>query len=185
MKTEKEKMLAGQAYTANDHELKTLLKHARELTRKYNQTLEGDLVTRREILESLFGAVGKNVYVEPSFKCDYGFNIFIGDNFYANFDCTILDVCKVEIGHNCLLAPGVHIYTATHPLNSADRAAGVEFGKPVKIGNNVWLGGKVIVNPGVTIGDNVVAASGAVIVKDVPSNVLVAGNPAKIIKTLE
>lgn len=108
----------------------------------------------------------------------------MGENFYANFDCVMLDVCKIEIGDNCLLAPGVHIYTATHPLDKAQRADAVEFGKPVTIGNNVWIGGRAIINPGVTIGDNAVIASGSVVVKDVPANVLVGGNPARIIKEI-
>lgn len=123
--------------------------------------------------------------MEPAFRCDYGYNIHVGDHFYANFDCVILDVCEVRIGDHCFMAPGVHIYTATHPIRPFERNSEVEFGKPVKIGHNVWLGGRAIVNPGVTIGDNVVVASGAVVTKDVPNNVVVGGNPAKIMKTID
>lgn len=108
-----------------------------------------------------------------------------GNNFYANFDCVILDVCDVRIGENCFIAPGVHIYTATHPLNPFERVSGAEFGKPVTIGNNVWIGGRAVINPGVTIGDNVVIASGAVVTKDVPNNVVVGENPAKVIKNID
>ena len=137
---------------------------------------------RREILEELLGQVGENIFIEPTFKCDYGYNIKVGDNFYANFDCVILDVCPVTIGKNVFLAPGVHIYTATHPLDAEERCSGAEYGKPVTIGDNVWLGGRSVIAPGVTIGNNVVVAAGAVVVKDVPDNVVVGGNPAKIIK---
>ena len=108
----------------------------------------------------------------------------LGKEFYANFDCVMLDVCPIHIGDNCMLAPGVHIYTATHPLDAEERNSGVEYGKPVRIGNNVWIGGRAVINPGVTVGDNVVIASGAVVTKDVPANAVVGGNPAKIIKML-
>lgn len=123
-------------------------------------------------------------YIEPTFRCDYGYNIFLGNNFFANFDCVMLDVCPIRIGDNCMLAPGVHIYTATHPIDPVARNSGAELGKPVTIGNNVWIGGRAVINPGVTIGDNVVVASGAVVTKDVPDNVVVGGNPARIIKKL-
>jgi maltose O-acetyltransferase len=185
MRTEKEKMLDGEMYRADDKELVAERNRARELTRAYNSTTEVELEKRTDILKQLFGKVGKNAYIEPTFKCDYGYNIEVGDNFFVNFDCVILDVCKVKIGDNCFFAPGVHIYTATHPLDPTERSSGVEYGKPVTIGNNVWFGGKSLVNPGVTIGNNVVVASGAVVVKDVPDNVVVGGNPAKIIKKIE
>ncbi|MNC32530.1 Maltose O-acetyltransferase [compost metagenome] len=126
-----------------------------------------------------------DAYIEPSFRCDYGYNIFLGKNFYANFDCVILDVCPVHIGDNCMLAPGVHIYTATHPLDAETRNSGVEFGKPVTIGHNVWIGGRAVINPGVTIGDNVVVGSGSVVTKDIPANAVVAGNPARVIKMVD
>ncbi|MCA1921673.1 DapH/DapD/GlmU-related protein, partial [Buttiauxella noackiae] len=136
---------------------------------------------RSELLEQLLGQ-SLDAYIEPSFRCDYGYNIFLGKNFYANFDCVILDVCPVHIGENCMLAPGVHIYTATHPLDAVTRNSGVEFGKPVTIGNNVWIGGRAVINPGVTIGDNVVIGAGSVVTKDIPANSVVAGNPARLIK---
>jgi len=184
-RTEKEKMLAGELYLASDPELTKDRENARKLTRLFNQTIETDYDKRTELLKQLFGSTGENLYMEPTFRCDYGYNIHVGNHFYANFDCVILDVCEVRIGENCFIAPGVHIYTATHPLNPFERVSGAEFGKPVTIGNNVWIGGRAVINPGVTIGDNVVIASGAIVTKDVPSNVVVGGNPAKVIKTID
>ncbi|SDD06858.1 maltose O-acetyltransferase [Paenibacillus sp. UNCCL117] len=184
-KTEKQKMLAGELYLASDPQLTKDREHARNLTRLLNQTLETEHEKRIELLKQLFGSTGQNVYVEPTFRCDYGYNIHVGNHFYANFDCVILDVCEVRIGQNCLMAPGVHIYTATHPVNPLERVSGAEFGKPVTIGNNVWIGGRAVINPGVTIGDNAVIASGAVVTKDVPDNVVVGGNPAKVIKNVD
>jgi maltose O-acetyltransferase len=185
MRSEKDKMLNGELYNAADTELVKERENARRLTRLFNQTLETEVNKRIDILKELFGSTGENLYVEPTFRCDYGYNIHVGENFYANFDCVILDVCEVRIGDNCLIGPGVHIYTATHPLNPYERIAGLEYGKPVTIGNNVWIGGRAIINPGVHIGNNVVIASGAVVTKDVPDSVVIGGNPAKIIKKLE
>lgn len=184
MKTEKEKMLAGEPYFAGDDELTAERLRARNLIYTYNNTRPDELREREGILSQLLGKRSKSIFIEPTFRCDYGYNIHVGENFYANFDCVMLDVCKIEIGDNCLLAPGVHIYTATHPLDAIQRTAAVESGNPVTIGHNVWIGGRAIINPGVTIGDNVVVASGSVVVKDVPANVLVAGNPAQIIKKI-
>ena len=183
--TEKEKMINGEMYRSADDELVRDRMEARKWTRIYNQTIETDLKEREGILKQLLGSTGKNIYIEPNFICDYGYNIFVGENFYANFDCLILDTCPVVIGDKCMLAPGVHIYTATHPLMPDERNSGLEYGKPVKIGHNVWLGGRSIINPGVTIGDNVVVASGAVVTKDIPDNVVVAGNPARMIKRID
>jgi maltose O-acetyltransferase len=185
IKSEKEKMLNGELYLASDFQLTKERENSRKLTRLYNQTMETDIERRTELLKELLGSTGENFYIEPTFHCDYGYNIHVGENFFANFDCTILDVCEVRIGDNCLIAPGVHIYTATHPLNPFERSSGAEYGKPVTIGNKVWIGGRAIINPGVTIGDHVVIASGAVVTKDVPGNVVVGGNPAKIIKHIE
>ncbi|RDW21286.1 maltose O-acetyltransferase [Oceanobacillus chungangensis] len=185
MKTEREKMLAGELYRPADKELLEMRSNARRLTRLYNQTTENEEEERSKILKELFGSTGKNIYIEPTFRCDYGANIYVGENFYANFDCVILDICDVRIGDNCMLAPGVHIYAATHPLDPIERNSGQELGKPVTIGDNVWIGGRSVINPGVNIGNNVVVASGAVVTKDVPDNVVVGGNPARIIKEIE
>src|SRR5699024_3323716 len=184
IKTEKEKMLAGEMYLAADPQLAKEREDARKKVRLYNQTLETELDERSNLLKDLFGSTGERIVIEPSFHCDYGSNIYVGDNFYANFDCIILDVCDVRIGKNCLLAPGVHIYTATHPLDPTERISGLEYGRPVTIGDNVWVGGRAVINPGVVIGDNAVIASGAVVTKDVPANVVVGGNPAKVIKKI-
>lgn len=184
-RTEKEKMLAGELYVATDAQLTKDRENARRLTRLFNQTEETEYGRRVELLKLLFGSTRDSLYAEPTFRCDYGYNIHVGNNFFANFDCVILDVCEVRIGDNCFIAPGVHIYTATHPLDPVARSSGVEYGKPVKIGHNVWIGGRAVINPGVTIGDNVVIASGAVVTKDVPDNVVVGGNPARVIKLID
>lgn len=185
MMTEKEKMLAGEMYDPADPELIIERGTARLKTRLFNETLEYETDKRIEMLKNLFGSTGNSLYVEPTFRCDYGYNIHVGENFFANFDCVILDVCEVRVGANCLLAPGVHIYTATHPINPIERNTMREYGKPVTIGDNVWIGGRAVINPGVSIGDNAVIASGAVVTKDVPANVVVGGNPARIIKEID
>lgn len=184
MKTEKEKMLNGELYNGVDPELVKERTSARRLTRIFNQSIETDFNKRTELLKQLFGSTGEELYIEPTFRCDYGYNIHVGENFYANFDCVFLDVCEIRIGDNCFIAPGVHIYTATHPLHPIERTSGKEYGIPVKIGHNVWIGGRAVINPGVKIGNNVVIASGAIVTKDVPDNVVVGGNPAKIIKEI-
>lgn len=185
MKTEKQKMLAGELYKSWDPELMKDREKARYLTRMLNQTTEIDRDSRVEAIKKLFGSTKDNVFMEPNFRCDYGYNIHVGENFYANFDCVILDVCEVRFGDNCMLGPGVHIYTASHPINPIERNKGPEFGIPVTIGNNVWIGGRAVINPGVSIGDNVVVASGAVVTKDVPENTVVGGNPAIVIKQID
>lgn len=185
MPTEKEKMLAGAMYDASDPVLVEERTRAQRLTRQFNETTETDHERRRELLSDLFGSVGEGIHVEPTLRCDYGYNIHVGDEFYANYDCVLLDVCDVTIGDSCMLGPGVHIYTATHPLDAQERAAGPEYGKPVTIGDNVWVGGRAVVNPGVTIGDNAVVASGAVVTEDVPENVVVGGNPARVVRELD
>ena len=184
MASEKQKMMNGELYRPQDDELVNDRLRARKLTRLFNQTMETDSEERAALLKELLGSTGKEYYIEPTFRCDYGFNIHVGENFYANFDCVILDVCEVRIGQNCMLAPGVHIYTATHPLLPDERNSGKEYGKPVTIGDNVWIGGRAVINPGVTIGNNVVVASGAVVTKDIPDDVVVGGNPARIIKQI-
>ena len=184
MVSEKQRMINGELYSPQDAELVKDRIRARKFTRLYNQTTETDVAERTAILKKLFGSMGKECYIEPTFRCDYGYNIYVGDNFYANFDCVILDICEIRIGRNCMLAPGVHIYSATHPLLPDERNSGLEYGKPVIIGDNVWIGGRAIINPGVTIGNNVVVASGAVVTKDIPDDVVVGGNPARIIKNI-
>lgn len=185
MISEKQKMISGKMYNPGDPELIADRLEARLIIRHFNLTSETEVAERAILLKKLFGITGKNIAIEPTFRCDYGYNIEVGENFHANFDCIILDVCKVSIGNNCLLAPGVHVYTATHPINPVERNSGKEFGKPVTIGDNVWIGGQSVINPGVTIGDNAVIASGSVVTKNVPANTVVGGNPAKMIKTID
>lgn len=182
MKTEKEKMLSGELYYAADTQLRAEFREAHRLGRMYNATTEEEPERRAVLLHEILGSCGKGAYIEPPFRFDYGRNIHLGDNFYANYDCVILDVCEVRIGNNCMLGPRVTITAATHPLDSATRISGVESGKPVTIGDNVWIGAHAVINPGVTIGNNVVVASGAVVTRNVPDNVLVAGVPAEVKK---
>lgn len=182
--TEKEKMLSGNLYMANDQELKADVKKSRMLTRLFNNTTEEQKEYRAELLKELLKKTGDNIYIEPSFKCDYGCNISVGNNFYANFDCIILDVCNVDIGENVFFAPRVCIYTAGHPIDAEVRNTGLEFGKPVKIGNDVWVGGNTVINPGVNIGSNVVIGSGSVVTKDIPDNVIAVGNPCRVLREI-
>ncbi len=182
-KTEKEKMIAGELYFANDPELVADRMFARSQSQIINQAESAEL--RSQLLKETFGRTVKKIYMEPVINFDYGYNIFVGENFYANFNCTFLDVSTIEIGDNCMFAPNVQLYTATHPLHPVKRNSGLEYAKPIKIGNNVWLGGGVIVTPGVTLGDNVVVGAGSVVTKSFPDNVVIAGNPARIIKTVE
>ena len=183
MSQEKEKMIAGEPYNPGDEVLRADRLRARQIIHQYNHSAPHEKALRVTLLKELLGQ-GEGSYIEPAFRCDYGYNIFLGKNFYANFDCVMLDVCPIRIGDNCMLAPGVHLYTATHPLEAQARISGVEYGKPVTLGNNVWVGGRAVINPGVTIGDNAVIASGAVVVKDVPANAVVGGNPARVLKML-
>ncbi|HAP9946518.1 TPA: chorismate mutase [Enterococcus faecium] len=182
-KTEKEKMIAGELYFANDPELVADRMFARSQNQIINQAESAEL--RSQLLKETFGRTGKKIYMEPVINFDYGYNIFVGENFYANFNCTFLDVSTIEIGDNCMFAPNVQLYTATHPLHPVKRNSGLEYAKPIKIGDNVWLGGGVIVTPGVTLGNNVVVGAGSVVTKSFPDNVVIAGNPARIIKTVE
>ena len=183
-KTEREKMLAGELYLAADRELVAMRRRARRLTRMYNATTEEEDEKRLHILSELFGQVGPQVEIDPPFYCDYGSHIIAGDRLYMNFGCVILDVNEVRIGEGVLCGPYVQIYAAHHPINAELRAAGPELGSPVTIGNRVWLGGGVIVCPGVTIGDNSVIGAGSVVIKDIPANVIAAGNPCKVLRAL-
>lgn len=182
--TEKELMLSGQLYDASDAELVKLRTRARQVTRAYNSTNEEQRDIRRTLLNRLLGQMPPKIEIEPPFRCDYGWNIYLGQNFYANFGVVMLDVCEIRIGEGVLLAPNVQIYTAHHPLNPEERLTGRELGSPVTIGNNVWIGGGAIVLPGVTIGDNSVIGAGSVVTKDIPANVVAAGNPCRVLREL-
>lgn len=183
IRSEKEKMIAGELYFSADPELVADRKFAREQMLLINQTTDGNI--REQLLKETFGHVANRVYVEPNIRFDYGYNISVGKNFYANYDCVLLDICPITIGDNCMLAPNVHIYTASHPLHPVKRNSGLEDGSPVTIGDNVWIGGSSVIIPGVTLGDNVVVGAGSVVTKSFPDNVVIAGNPARIIKEIE
>ena len=182
--TEKEKMLSQGLYSPNDDELKKDAMRSRRLTRLYNSTTEDEREYRLQLLKELFGSTGEHISVEPPFRCDYGSNTYIGENFYANFDCIILDVAKVFIGDNCFFGPRVCVFTPAHPIDAEVRNTGIEYGKEIHIGNNVWVGGNTVINPGVTIGNNVVIGSGSVVTKDIPDNVVAVGNPCKVIRPI-
>lgn len=182
MHSEKEKMLEGMLYNASDDELIKEREYARWLIYEYNSTKPDEKQIRNNILKKLFGQIEGDLYIEPPFRCDYGYNIKVGTNFYANFGCVILDVNKVIIGDNVLLGPNVQIYAATHPTDPQVRLTQKELGKPVVVGNNVWIGGGTIICPGVKIGDNTVVGAGSVVTKDIPSNVIAVGNPCRVIK---
>lgn len=182
-KTHKEKMLAGEAYNSFDPELFAERQYAQRLLAIYNQLKPEDKQTKQTILDQLLGS-HQQAYIEARFLCDYGYNIHVGKNFYANFDCVILDGCPVTIGDDCLLGPAVHIYTACHPLDPEQRRAGIEYGRPVNIGHNVWIGGRAILLPGITIGDHAVIGAGSVVTHDVPAHHIVAGNPARLLRSV-
>ena len=177
-------MLAGEPYDPSDPELVRDRERARALTRRFDETPATDSRARQDLLKELLGSIDGRLTIEPPVRCDYGYNIHVGGDFYANFGCVILDICPVRFGENCLLGPGVHAYTAAHPRDAASRCKGIEWGDPVTVGANVWIGGRAVVNPGVTVGDDAIVASGAVVTEDVPANTLVAGNPAQMKRDL-
>ena len=182
--TEREKMLAGALYLASDPELAQGRQRARRLTRLYNATTEEEETLRLQLLEELFGSVGNGAFIEPPFRCDYGDNIHVGTRFYVNFGCVILDCARASIGNDVKFGPNVQIYTAYHPIDALTRIAGPELAAPISIGDRVWLGGGVIVCPGVTIGENTTVGAGSVVTKDIPANVVAAGNPCRVLRKL-
>ena len=184
MQSEKEKMLEGKLYKAFGNELFEERQIAKELIFRFNALPPAAVDERNELIKKLFGSTGNKFFIEPPLRCDYGYNISIGENFYSNYNLIILDCTKTIIGDNVLIGPNVGIYTAGHPVNYELRNQEFEFALPVIIGNNVWIGGNVVINPGVTIGDNTVIGSGSVVTKSIPSNVIAAGNPCKIIRDL-
>lgn len=183
LKTEKEKMLAGESYNCLDPDLVAERQQAQALLRRYN--LAEAVSERQGILLNLLGCIGQNSIIESPFYCTYGQNIHLGDRVYLNFSCTILDNNLVRIGSHVMLGPSVQIYTAAHPLQAEIRNQGWEIAKPVVIEDNVWIGGGAILLPGVTVGQNAVVGAGAVVTRDVPPDTVVAGNPARVIKKIE
>lgn len=183
--SEREKMLAGELYDASDPQLAAARLRARQLTRRYNQSREDEGDLRASLLRELLGAASGHVSIEPPFYCDYGEHIYVGENFYMNFGGVILDCNVVRIGANVQCGPSVQLLAATHPLAAAERILGPELSAPITIGDNVWLGGGVIVCPGVTIGANTTIGAGSVVTRDIPANVFAAGNPCRVIRELE
>ena len=183
--TEKEKCRLGLLYDANyDTEILADREKAKELLYDYNRLRPSQQKEKAELLKLLLGKTGDSLIIEPPFACDYGYNIEVGENFYANVNLVILDGAKVCIGDNAFIAPNVGIYTAGHPLDVEQRNRGLEYARPVTIGHNVWIGAGVSILPGVTIGDNTVIGAGSVVTKDIPSNVLAVGNPCRVIKDI-
>jgi maltose O-acetyltransferase len=183
MPTERERMLAGEPYNPLDPELVRLRERARDLCHDLNASRERDGDLRRRILTDLFGKGGDSVWMQPPFFCDYGSNILLGERVFFNFNCVVLDVCRVTIGDFTLFGPAVQIYTATHPMNAEERRK-EEFGKPIEIGSDVWVGGGAIICPGVKIGSRTVIGAGSVVTRDIPGGVFAAGNPCRVIREI-
>lgn len=181
---QKERMLAGLPYKAWLDGLREERMENKLKIYQYNQQRPDEEEKMEELIRSILGKAGKEVHIEAPFHCDYGTNIEVGDYFYANYNCTILDVGKVIIGDNVMFAPNVSIYTAGHPIHPDSRNSGYEYGIPVTIGNNVWIGGNVIINPGVTIGNDVVIGAGSVVTKDIPDRVVALGNPCRVVRQI-
>src|SRR5688572_6050747 len=177
-------MLAGELYDPMDSELVAMRRRARELCQALNATAESAVDERRRIVQTLFAAGGDTVWMQPPFFCDYGSNIELGERVFFNFNCVVLDVCPVRIGSFSLFGPAVQIYTPTHPLNAELRRR-QEFGKPVEIGADVWVGGGAIILPGVRIGARAVIGAGSVVVRDIPEGTFAAGNPCRVIREIE
>jgi maltose O-acetyltransferase len=182
-KTEKEKMLTGERYNCRDPELEILRQELKRKLRAYNDSNPED--DRRSMLENMLGGIGENVTIWTPFNCIYGDNIHIGNNVFINLNCMIIDNNRVEIGDHVMFGPGVQIYTAAHELEAESRDQGWEVTKPIRIGKSVWIGGNAILLPGVTIGEKSVVGAGAVVTHDVPASLVVAGNPARVIREIE
>lgn len=182
--TEKEKLQAGEIYNGNDRELVTDRTNVKKLCMEYNSATYNDFQKKERLLSRIIALKGENTWIEPNFFCDYGYNIILGDNFYSNHNLVILDCAEVIFGDNVFIGPNCGFYTAGHPLDYKARNAGLEYAKPIKVGNNVWIGGSVCVMPGVTIGDNVVIGGGSVVTKDIPSGVVAVGNPCRPVKDI-
>lgn len=186
MLTEKEKCEMGMLYDANyDRELLDERAKCKEICYEYNRLPPGCAKEREELMRKLLGRCGREFIIEQPFYCDYGYNIEIGESFYANVNCVILDGAKVKFGDNVFIAPNCGFYTAGHPLDVKQRNSGLEYARPITVGNSVWIGANVSVLPGVTIGDNSVIGAGSVVTKDVPANTLAFGNPCRVVRKLK
>jgi len=182
--TEKERMLSGKLYFASDEELKKEYHEAKRKIRLFNQTDIEDYEKRSKLLNDLLGSMGKGVNILPPFYCDYGYNIHVGDYFFANHGLMMLDVCQIVIGDEVMLGPNVSFYPATHPIDAKVRSSGLEYGKDIHIGHHVWIGGNTVIQGGVTIGDRSIIGAGSIVTKDIPSDVIAAGNPCKVIRKI-
>lgn len=184
MKTEKEKMIAGEMYDPLDKQLVDDRLQTRLLLKALNETREDETLERSDILRKLLPNATQDLWLQPPFYCDYGYNMKVGERVFFNFNCIVLDVAPVMIGNRSMFGPNVQVYTATHPLNHIKRSSGREYAKPIAIGEDVWIGGSAVICPGVTIGDRSVIGAGSVVTKDIPPDVFAAGNPCKIIRPL-
>jgi maltose O-acetyltransferase len=184
-RSEKRKMLAGELYNSTGPELTGERRAAQRLLARYNATEPDDAAGRQALLRQLFGAVGDNPDIQPRFHCDYGYNIRLGRNCFINYNCVFLDCAAIEIGDDLQMGPAVQLYTAYHPLDRAQRVAGWEAAKPIRVGDGVWIGGGAIVLPGITIGDGCVVGAGAVVTHDLPRGSLAVGNSARVVRTLD
>ena len=182
--TEWERLQNGLIYNDFDADLFERRVAAKKLFRAYNQTDDNEIELRMQIMQKLLKNVGKNVWIEPDFKCDFGKNITIEDDVYINFGCVILDCAEVTIGSHSLLGPNIGLYAANHSTDATERINGGCYGKPIHIGKNVWLGGDVKVLPGVSIGNNTIIGTGSIVTKNIPANVIAAGNPCKVIREI-
>lgn len=180
MKTEKQKMLAGELYDASSPELQADQAACHQWIAEYNASLATSSEHRHQLLSRRFGSVGKGAVIRPPFHCDYGYNIHLGEGVFLNFNCVILDVTEVIIGDKTQIAPGVQILTADHPRDPRQRESGLELGRPIRIGRNVWIGAGALILPGMTIGDDALVGAGSVVTRDVPAGATVVGNPARV-----
>ena len=182
--TEQERMVSGRLYHPGDETLSEARDRAKKLTWRYNQMDPTDWAGRTALLRELLGHLGEGSWIEPSFRCDYGVNITVGDAVFINYDCIFLDVAPITIGDRVLIAPRVCLYTAGHPTDAEVRGSGLEFGLPITIGDDAWIGGSAVVLPGVTIGAKSIIAAGSVVTKDIPPNVIAAGNPCRVLRPI-
>ena len=184
MKTEKQKMLDAELYDPLDPQLVADRLRTRLLIKELNDSREDQAEERSRILKALIPDAGPGLWLQPPFYCDYGFNMIVGEKVFFNFNCVVLDVTYVKIGSRTLFGPNVQVYTATHPIDHQERASGVEYAKPISIGEDVWVGGSAVICPGVTIGDRTIIGAGSVVTRDIPSDVFAAGNPCRVIRHL-
>lgn len=184
MKSAKEKMIAGELFLDTTRELFKERQHAKVILQQFNTMDPIRVKARHQLLKSILGETKGPFFIEPPFRCDYGYNISLGENFYANFNLCILDGAPVIIGDDVMIAPNVSLFTAGHPIDPGIRTEGWEFSKPIEIGNRVWIGGNSVINPGVRIGENSIIGSGSVVTKDIPANVIAAGNPCRVLREI-